>query len=643
MCGIAGIVKPQVLEGDLKKFINSLKHRGPDDSGYWISYDNKVGLVHTRLSILDLSDRAKQPMHSLCDRYLIVFNGEIYNYIELRNELIAIGYSFETDSDTEVILAGYNEYGIRLLDMLNGMWAFAIFDKQSDTLFLSRDRYGIKPLYYYKSDNEFLFASEVQAIHKYHGPEYPLNELVIRDILKGGFSNHGSSQTYLKDVKNLPSGHYLVMKNSEIDVCQWYFCKKQKIRLSVKEQAVKLQSLIFDSVRLRLRSDVPVGTCLSGGVDSTAIASVIKRITSQNDGESNLFSYKSFTLSFPNTSMDEVEDAKWLSQNLGNSIKIVSLEKPDIKELEYCMSKMDGPMHSLAFYPIWKLFGFIHENKIKVTLDGQGPDEMLGGYRPVFDALRTASKFFDPLWFLDILDTYQNQGEKVNDSSKTYVKKELQYFLNYKKNKAIIDFKLLLLWILRNARIINKKKVTVLPGLISTISVPEFINNPLDENLFKQFFQSPLPGILNQFDRCSMAHGVEARMPFMDYRIVEFIFSLPPKSKIGNGYTKRILRLAMKDIVPDHIRLKKNKIGFNAPMLEWFKGDLKNWLISISETQEFNSSEYFDPIQIKEKLYYFLNDKDPKWEMAWNLWPYFHFAWWLRHLKSSWEFESNCK
>lgn len=623
MCGIAGIWnfnKKPISMNEIDLVTDSLSHRGPDGRGTWIDQNDCIALGHRRLSIIDLSENGKQPMHYGADRYCITFNGEIYNYIEIQNELESKGHKFRTKSDTEVILAAYAEWGVSMLQRLNGMWAFALYDSEKKKLLLSRDRYGVKPLYYYNQDNLLLFASEVQALHKVLGSAHPLNTDVMCDIANGSFVNHGSTQTYLKGVCSLPGGYNLHVQKDCCKVEEWYVLKNIEVPQKYSEQAQKFKELLVDSCKLRLRSDVPVGTCLSGGVDSGSITSLINKFSIEGTNSTSNYTHSSFCAAFPGSPINESESAKQLADTIGSHLHIVNIGPPSQDELFEAMRSCDGPMHALAFYPIWKLYKFIREKNVIVTLDGQGPDEMLGGYRPLYEALQAAIKLKKPGWFWDVYKTYGNQGETSQFSSKKFARKTALSVISHKIKDSISS---------------KKDNVSKSIGAFNSVRLPLADSDPLNKSLFQQFFQAPLPGILNQYDRCSMANGIECRMPFMDYRIVEFVFSLPIESKVGGGFTKRILRSAMADILPDSIRLNKLKIGFNAPIVDWFKGPLNEWVLDSIKSKSFKECEYFNGQALETQFMKFVNDTKPKWNEAWQFWPPVHIVWWLSQLQKN--------
>jgi asparagine synthase (glutamine-hydrolysing) len=616
MCGIAGILhfsQEPISEASINKLTDAVAHRGPDGRGIWFNQTQTVALGQRRLSILDLSEAGKQPMPDQTGRYWITFNGEIYNFLEIRAELIAKGYQFHSESDTEVILAAYQAWGQAMLHKFNGMWAFAIYDTQQDELFVARDRFGVKPLYYYLADKILVFASEIQAIHKIIGKNHELNLLVVNDLLRGKSAFHGTTQTYLKDVLSLGGGQSFLVKNGNLQVQTWYHLPLVQPPKTLAAQAEILRELCIDACKLRLRSDVPIGTCLSGGLDSGSITAIISKLQPEGNRFAH-YTHRGFCAAFPNSTIDESLDAAYLSKQLGSKLDIVDILPPNAFELEEAMLNCDGFMHALAFYPIWKLYKYIKNQGITVTLDGQGPDEMLGGYSPIQEGLKSAIQAKNIAWFLDIYQTYSQAGEFAGVSAKNNA---------YQALKSVVKDEV--------KGLLGKKKV-IIPNLESIRNPVNPAWNELDNSLYKQFFQAPLPSILNQYDRASMASGVECRMPFMDYRIVEFVFSLPTTSKVGGGFTKRVLREAMNGILPDETRLRKRKIGFNAPIVEWFRGSLQSWMADQMASQNFLQNSYFDGKKIQADFEQFAKSDKPQWDYAWLFWPPVHFAWWQQKI-----------
>lgn len=631
MCGIAGIYKDttKVNQKEIDQLTDALKHRGPDGRGIWFNAKQNLALGHRRLSILDLTDAGRQPMLSHDGNVVLTLNGEIYNFIEIKNELIAKGYSFKSETDTEMILTAYQEWGLQMLDKFNGMWAFAIYDIETEKLILSRDRFGVKPFYYYWDGSELAFASEVQALHKYLGKRATVNPETINAILNFDQSYHGTEQTYLNEVKSLQAGTNLIFQNNKLSLESWYHLKRVKVPKSLKSQALELQHLLTDAIKLRLRSDVPIGTCLSGGIDSGAISSLISTFKANDDKRFSNFTHRSFCAGFPGVAFDETNDATRLANQLNIDLDIEVINPPSPERLEQAISQTDGPMPAFAFFSIWQLYRYIKTQGITVTLDGQGADEMLGGYYLGYEAMKSAMELGDLTWLLDVRATYGALHPKAN--------KWVQDHFNMVKKEKITAIKQAIKY--------PVKKILSVLGLYQLKSLPQhhknkkysvepYFKNSFEKALYNQFFKTPLPFLLHQYDRASMANGIECRMPFMDYRVVEYIFSLPSLSKVGGGYTKRVLREALKGILPDETRLNKTKTGFNSPTTEWFQSELKDWFLSQITSSSFKENPYFDGEQISAEFMAAL-DSNTADRYKWKFWSYIHVNYWLNQINKS--------
>jgi len=621
MCGIYGILSQENLRDiEIKKIHNIgkiLHHRGPDGEGFWCN-DN-IALGHRRLSILDVSNSGTQPMHFKNNRYIIVYNGEIYNFIELRQELQNAGYVFKSNTDTEVVIAAYDFWGKECLNRFNGMWAFSLWDSKMKTLFLSRDRFGVKPLYYLKTKNNFIFSSEVKGIHSWQGKSASFNTKILSEISKGSRVHHGTSETHLENVLSLPAGHNLIVKNGDIKIECWYKLSKVDVPESLSEQSEEFFRLFKDACNIRLRSDVSIASCLSGGLDSSSIVSMIHKQLANKAAERRPSNFHTaFTASFKNTFIDEVQVAKDMSKNLGFDLNILEMEAPSVERLEVALKANDGPMPNLAFYPIHELYAFIRKSNIKVTLDGMGPDEMLGGYNPLADALKAAFQSKNLPWAIDVFKTYRSMGENQFESAKNIANNILLH--------SIAD-----------------PFISLITGGNSSFKDKNNYSNKtpsgLDSfqgHLFNSFFQNTLPMLLHQYDRCSMASGVESRMPYLDYRLVEFAFSLPNKSRVGGGYTKRILRESMVGTTPESILKDKDKKGFHPPQIDWFKGPMFDWMSDIVNDHSFIESPYFDGEKIKKDFNSYnsiaVEDKK-KWDIIGGFQGPICVSWWAQNNK----------
>ena len=521
MCGISGIFcfEGGLDRAELARFTDSLAHRGPDGRG--LLFDGGLGLGHRRLAILDLSRRGRNPLpyedsqpvaasRGLRNawrefrtgeveaagtpyRYWITFNGEVYNFVELRKELTSMGYRFRTDTDTEVVLAAYVQWGEACLRRFNGMWAFAIWDRVERRLFLARDRFGIKPLYYSHSPRRLVFASELKAFLALDGFQPALHEALVPAMLDNPAALEGTTdETLLSGVRRLPPGHVAVVEaNGDLWVRRWWETRDHlpAVPARYEDQVEQFRGLFLDSVRLRLRSDVPVGTCLSGGIDSSAIACAMAKLHRESGADLKRTASdwrRAFIADFPGTMLDERRYADAIVRHTGARPHVWTFDQDDaVRHVVDSVWSMEDVYGGLAV-PAWCLYRELQRARVTVSLDGHGGDELLGGYA----------------WYLD--------------------------------------------WPLAQA----------------------------NGNLYRDFHATLLPAILRNFDRCSMAHGIEVRMPLMDWRLVTYAHALPIESKFGGGYTKRVFRDALAGLVPDEVRLRRFKMGFNSPLVEWFNGRL---------------------------------------------------------------------
>ena len=621
MCGISGIINLQnrsVNEQALRELTSSLTHRGPDAEGFWFNETKRLGLGHRRLSILDLSSHGAQPMMSDDGNTIMVLNGEIFNFLELRTDLAKEGYVFRSESDTEVVLAAYRQWGLSMLDRFNGMWALAIYDLKTDKMLLSRDRFGIKPLFYYHDQEEFVFASEVRAIQCYLKQKAEVNRKVIDKILHFDRSYDHEAETYIKNVLALKPGHNLIFEHKKATITPWYSLKKRSVPDSFEAQVVEFKALFSDAIKIRMRSDVPVGTCLSGGIDSGSISSYISKMNTEEHNEriSN-FSHRSFCAAFPGVAFDESEDASFLANTLGLQLDVKIIEPPSVEELEAVMTQTDGPMPAFAFYPIWKLYQYIKSEGITVTLDGQGADEMFGGYYLGFPALKGALEIGDQQWFADLQETYA----ALHPNGENWIKNELKVL-----HEGFGKFK----WYFVKQKI--KKLLAYFKIDLQRSQTYSSYSNSFEQALQDQFFKAPLPFLLNQYDRASMLSGVECRMPFMDYRVVEYVFSLPSQSKVGQGFTKRLLRESVKGVLPEKIRTNRTKTGFNAPTLEWFTNELKDWFLAEINSKAFLENPFFDGPTINREFTAAL-DKGNLEGFKWKFWSYIHVNRWYQEFQ----------
>jgi asparagine synthase (glutamine-hydrolysing) len=567
MCGIYGTFNISIEQPLFLSQLNKMTHRGPDGFGIWQSPDQKVNLGHRRLAIIDTATRSNQPMH-FDNRFVIVFNGEIYNYLEIKKELEKEGVHFETTSDTEVLLKLMITKGPQALNQLNGMWSFVLYDDIEKTFLICRDRIGKKPLYYLHEEERFAFSSEIKNLGLYLR-RFEYNTEYIDYSVRHVTENENLEDTIVRGIKKFPPGSFGIFKNGQLIINRYYYPEKlldgKPGYKSFNEAVEQFRQLFESSCSLRMRSDVPVGSALSGGIDSSFVVSTIARLGFAENG-----SYKALVSSFPGSFLDETDAATSIAKNAGVNIEPVVVQtdlNPDhILEAIYHFEEIAGTS-PLPFFQLYQ--GFRNRNVV-VTLDGHGGDELFGGY---------ASDLYEKL--KDDFPNILEMKHTLNSIDKTY-----GFSNEYTLKKTWPHFKKELLRKIRAKRMTN----------------PFVRESFYKRQLFHSTFRGMLPTLLRNYDKYSMAAGVEVRMPFLDYRIIEFAFTLPNHYKLRDGYTKAIIRTAAQKIVPPAILRNKVKTGWNSPMGEWFAGPWKQWLLDETNSVDFRNCDLVNHKDITESI-----------------------------------------
>jgi asparagine synthase (glutamine-hydrolysing) len=564
MCGIAGIIsfhQKFIREPVLKRMSDSLSHRGPDGEGTWINAGKTVGLSHRRLAVIDLSAAASQPMHYL-QRYSIVYNGEIYNYPELRKELKKAGYHFSSNSDTEVVLAAYDCYKERCVQYFDGMFALAIWDESEQTLFAARDRFGEKPFYYFSEKELFVFGSEMKALWA-AGIHKTIEQKMLLNYITLGYVQNPSdkAQTFYQDIYSLPPAHYLFYRNGELQIERyWNIDKQALIKVSEEEAMHHFEKLFSLSVSRRLRSDLPVGTSLSGGLDSSTILYFIHQQI-RNVANVN----KTFSAVFPGFEKDESDFIQQVTTQFHADSYTVT---PDalglINDFEKIAWHQEEPFPSSSIYAQYCVFRLAKEQGIKVLFDGQGADEILAGYHRYVH------------WYLqEMVSRYKFSGSKSemdklhqnNVSFQWNIKNVMAAFLPSHASIALEKREF--------QRIIHHGEVS--KHMLSHVRGREWegIHKPvvtkLNDILYFNAMENGLEELLRFSDRNAMAHGCEVRLPFLQADLVQYIFSLPSRFKISKGYTKSLLRKLMDHRLPDTIVWRADKVGYEPPQKQWME------------------------------------------------------------------------
>jgi asparagine synthase (glutamine-hydrolysing) len=608
MCGIAGgawLDHPKKLEERLDKALFSMRFRGPNDQGSEIlpTKNAIVALAHTRLSIIDLSASGHQPMHSNNNRYSIVFNGEIYNYRELRTELKGLGYVFKTETDTEVLLVAWSHWGCECLSRLIGMFAFAVFDKSKQTITCVRDPFGIKPFFYNFEDGNFIFASEINAIKQLKSGKVELDWQRSYDYLVHG-DYDSTARSFIRNVNHLMPGHYvefnLSTKKLSNPIRYWTPDVTQTSKLNFNQAAEELREKFLTSVRLHLRSDVAIGAALSGGVDSSAVVCAMHYL--EPDLAINTFSYIA-----KDTKLSEGYWVDSVNQFVGATPHKIFVDQHDlINDLDDMIFSQGEPFGSTSIYAQYRVFKLAKESGVTVTLDGQGADELLAGYHGYpgkrFRSLIDDGNFYNATSFLINWSSWPGRtffgGLKYAISD--YVDGEVYSLLRRLHGDSLAPE-----WI--NKEILSDSNVQLLFPIKNIESVS---SRRLVSELAFSLTERGLPSLLRHGDRNSMRFSIESRVPFLTTDIADFLLSLPEEYLISNaGETKSIFRKAMRGIVPDNVLDRRDKIGFATPerdLLIAMSEQIRLWLsedIKLPFLNQKNILKEFELIVSDKKIF----------------------------------------
>jgi asparagine synthase (glutamine-hydrolysing) len=603
-----------------------IRHRGPDDAGNF--HDGSVGLGFRRLAILDLQSTGHQPMTSEDENLVLVFNGEVYNYVELRRELQGLGHSFRSTGDTEVLLHAYMEWGPGCLERLNGFWAFLIYDRRRHVLFGSRDRFGKKPLYYYRSPPFVFFASEIKSILASGFYRGNVNwEKASAFLLSSSFDQVPEDhRTFFSDIMQVPPGEAFEL-DSQGRIRRWSYWSLDSLSTPVghtEDPAQAWAEIFEDSVRLRLRSDVPVGIFLSGGLDSTSILCVLSDLRERCGAAGNLLAF-----SFQSIEHDE-------SRYIADTVRQTNVDlidfRPDPREIANKLERMlwyqDEPIHSLAGLITFELSRMAAERGVKVILNGGGPDEYLAGYPSLFQnywhtLLEQGSRSLACQEIAAFCNGHGGDAETLfQGTRRTRLRSKLGRFSVYRKLAA---------W---NRTRQLRKHPWFTPELLKYVSVQDsgFHDLSLDSQLRRSVESAPLPLYLRMEDRNSMAHSVEARMPFLDYRLVEFAFRLPAHWKMRGPWNKFVLREAMRGRIPESVRTRLDKMGFPVPAKTWFAGALFEPMLDTVSSRDFRERGIYEVEAIKKDME---SHRQGTTDVSNQLLGLLQFELWMRHFKTN--------
>jgi asparagine synthase (glutamine-hydrolysing) len=603
MCGISGIInfnQQLIEEQDLGLMMQKMKHRGPDDEGVFI--DKNVGLGFVRLSILDLSTAGHQPMKSHDNRYVIIFNGEVYNYIEIR-ESLKDKYQFRTGTDTEVILCAYQEWGEACLDRFNGMFAFVIYDIQTKKIFGARDRFGIKPFYYFIDDDKFIFASEIKSILPFVKRE--ANDKIIYDYLLFNRTDH-TQETFFKNIKKLQHGHFFNISSTCKFKSNCWYDLKDKIREENIISPEEYRKLFKKSLKLRLRADVPVGVSLSGGIDSSSIVTSLI----------NDFDLKGLNTFSAVYGKDEPTDESTFIDEFKPLLNNMFFTTPDavslFKDFENFIDAHNEPVPDIGPYAQYKVME-LASNHVTVTLDGQGADEQLAGYHYFFGS-----------YYKELLKEFK---------IKRFIIENYYYFI---KHKSLDALKYMIYYFLPE-NLQSSANSKIYPSIDKLFIKSQKKNSNVNKMLYKpknlkdsllQHFEYKLEHLLRWEDLNAMHFSIESRVPFLDHRFVEATLSSPANQKIYKGETKHLLRLALKDILPNKITNRKDKKGFSNPANKWYKTEaFKKYTFALLNSKKFRERGYFN---YKTALKQYEDHLDGKIDASKEIWKWVNLEIWFR-------------
>ncbi len=648
MCGFAGIYNltgASIDSEKLRAMTALLKHRGPDDEGFLLlntksneavnchgddsiseikkntkplsnDFPANLGIGFRRLSIIDLSANGHQPMRDEATGNWITFNGEIYNYLELRDELKKDGYSFHSNTDTEVILKAYSKWGVDCVQRFNGMWAFAIWDSNQRTLFCSRDRFGVKPLYYYfKPGDSFVFASEIKSVLEMVPAE--ANYSALGDFFSLGISDH-TQNTFFKNIHQLRGAYSLLLTNDgDLKIFRYYDLPQGVESRNETQSIEKFREIFFDAVKLRLRSDVAVGYALSGGIDSS---SVVLAASELSDGNNN----STFSTVYPGESEDESFYIDKVLEKTNFKKNLVT-PKPEgfLNDLDDFVWHHEEPISGLSYYAEYVLRRFTRQNGVIVSLEGQGADEIITGYASLLNPyLQDLLRKFDFSGYLKTVRLFRNNfGISQAVLYSNIVSAVHPGFMDSMKKMAarystfpFIDFEFLC----RNNG--------------SVYSAEKKFNSRLNQSLYEFLTYTSIPTQLIRADKNAMAFSVECRFPFLDYRLVEFAFGLNADLKIHKGVTKYILREAMKNHLPAEVYGRKDKKGFPVPVNKWLEGKLKKFMMNAAESPEFRQMPFLNWKRFMKCYEGYKNGSEGA-----NLWSLVSVFLWHQKFKVGWK------
>lgn len=592
MCGIAGIINPTAsqLRSTVLSMVQQISHRGPDATGVWVK--DGAALGNARLAIVDLSTFENQPME--LDGKTLVFNGEIYNYRDVRRELELLGRRFQTNSDTEVVLQAYLEWGVESFNHLNGMWAIAIYDSVNKNLVLSRDRLGVKPLYWTQFSEGFAFSSEIKSLIGLI-PKRTINTAYFGKAILENRADEGFNSP-IEEILQVSPGCYLIFDNaSQIKESKWWHFKEPSKQESLISSLSSFKETFIDAVRIRIPSDVRYGFSLSGGLDSTAVFSCASRNNYFGNSPSGIFN-----LSYSGGEMDESPIAGDTARLHNQELNILTADPERLFErIEEVVWSQEGIGWNPSILAYDFYYASLRENGIKVVMEGHGADEMFGGYPGMISEYLAQKSFFKkPIWTLETLRMLNQSGNP--EVGEHPISSIIRLYSNYMRSYASLNIK--------KSQTAGHLDSGLFSDELSEFNVHSVLPNLYSRNTFKSVtyrhtLQQTLPQVLRVFDRASMAHGIESRAPFLDYRLFELAMSFKDELLVSKKYTKPLIREALAEFIPPEVLNENRKRGFGAPLNSIMQAkSTKDFLLSKEMVSIFRQAEFLDSARVLSLL-----------------------------------------
>ncbi|WP_406657740.1 asparagine synthase (glutamine-hydrolyzing) [Methanolobus sp. ZRKC2] len=603
MCGVTGFNwKDELL---LRKMCESIKHRGPDGKGIYV--DEQVSLGHRRLEVLDLSEKYQQPISNEDNTILLTYNGRIYNFPEIREELIKKGHTFKSQSDSEVVIHSYEEYGADCVQHFNGMWAFCIYDKAKNILFLSRDRFGIKPLYYYFDGEKFIFSSEIKAILE-HDILRKENRGIVFDYLYFNLTDH-SEDTFFSGIKRLMPSHSLIfdLSSNKMEISRYYNIEEKVI--DGANDPRKIKELFTEAVDRALVSDVPMGSCLSGGIDSSSIVVTMRKIQPEEQ-------IKTFSMKFPGENIDEAPYQKDVCDKVDSiNYGVTPMPSELISDLKELFLTQEEPFSGTSVYGQYRIMQLAHDNGVRVLMDGQGADQVLSG-----------SNYFNGYYYYEMLKRLE-VANFFREATQCYSKSKSFIHLVYLGLRVTPDE-------IKRYLYNNRKAPYLARGFIEENAAREDMRwhiSSLSEAAYSSVLFYALPHLLRFVDKNSMRFSIESRVPFLDHNLAEYLLSMPNELRVYDGVTKYAFRQAMEEELPASILSRNDKIGFETPEEKWLKDEaVKPVIHNIISSKSFMARDFWNWEKIQDMYDKLLKGESSAIFVGTEIWRCISIELWIR-------------